>query len=89
MINELGCRNAGVERPYRGREGHRADAWEKLGKEAHKQQAFFRGLEHHGKIMKRKNCVLGKKIGRTSPSYIGLIPRTLSRPFRLMLAGTS
>ena len=74
IVNELGCRNAGVERAYRGGEGHRADAGEKLGKETGKQQAFVRGLEHRGKIMKRKgrkNCVLGKKIGRTSPSYIG------------------
>jgi hypothetical protein len=73
MVNELGCRNAGVERAYRGGEGHCPDASEKLGKETGKQQAFVRGVEHHGKIMKckgKKNCVLGKKIGRISPSYI-------------------
>lgn len=75
MVNELGCCNAGVERAYRGGEGHRADAWEKLGKEPGKQQAFVRELEHRSTIAKhkgRKNCVLGKKIGGTSPSYIGL-----------------
>lgn len=72
MVNKLGCCNAGVERACRSRERHRADAWEKLGKETGKQQAFVRGFEHHGKIVKRKgrkNCVLGKKTGRTSPSY--------------------
>lgn len=74
MVNELGCCNAGVKRAYRGGEGHRADAWEKLGKEASKQQVFFRGLEHHRKIVKlksRKNCVLGNAMEGTSPSYIG------------------
>jgi hypothetical protein len=64
MINELGCCNAGVERAYPGREGHRADAWEKLGEETGKQQAFFRGLEHHSKILNRKgrkNLILDRK----------------------------
>jgi hypothetical protein len=67
VINKLGCCNAGVERAYRGGEGHGADAWEKLGKETGKQQAFVRGLEHHTKIAKRKgkkNYVLGKNIER-------------------------
>lgn len=74
IVNELGCSNAGLERAYRGGEGHRADAWEKLGKETGKQQAFIRGFEHHSKIVKckgRKNCVSGETIGGTS-SYIGL-----------------
>jgi hypothetical protein len=64
MVNELGCCNAGVERACHDGEGHRADAWEKLGKETGKQQAFIRELEHHGKIVKcngRKNFVLWKE----------------------------
>lgn len=74
MVNELGGYNAGVERAYPGGEGHRADAWEKLGQEPGKQQASVRGLEHHRKIVNRKgrkNCVLGKKIGGNSSTYIG------------------
>jgi hypothetical protein len=54
MVNELGCCDAGVERAYHNGEGHRADAWEKLGKETGKQQAIVRGLGHHGEIVKRK-----------------------------------
>jgi hypothetical protein len=94
MVNELGCCNAGVERACHDGEGHRADAWEKLGKETGKQQAFIRELEHHGKIVKcngRKNFVYGKKIGGTSPSYIGFSSQSdgLWCLFDLMLAGTS
>lgn len=72
MVDELGCCNACVERAYRGGEGHRADAWEKLGQESGKQQAFVRGLEHHSNIMKHKggkNCVLRERKIGSSSSY--------------------
>jgi hypothetical protein len=46
MVDELGRCDAGVVWASCGREGHRADTWEKLGNESGEQQVFVRGLEH-------------------------------------------